>query len=718
MNKPHMRFVGSILCAWLVGAAVSACGARVASAAATEGQPILTQDAIWAAAPAGKVSSFGRYAGYSKPGYTQAVRQSVYVTVRDGTRLAVDVYRPAVNGQAVAKKAPAVMEATRYWRATQLPIGRVATNWFGTLAPGQNLIDLQYGPEWSTTLLSHGYVVVVADSRGTGASFGLNPGPLTRTEARDNHDLIEWISRQSWSSGKVGMGGRSYTGTNQVVTLLEPSPHLKAVFPSVPNFELFKVAVNGGVVRKGGILSMYNRLVKLGTASDPNMALPQPVDEDRDGLLRAQARAEQGEASFSGYTTFLQTPAYDRVANELGLKTLPDRVRVLGWNKELLPRIASRPDLQRELLMAGHFRNEANSFDFSSPGMEKSISPASHLKEINSSGVPAYYWSGWRDTYPTDALLFYANTDSPTKLTMGPWSHNPSNQRGELMEEEHYRLFAIEMLRWFDYWLKGIDNGIMQEPAIHYAVMEGERKWEWFAARQWPVVPATPVDMYFQQGRSGSVASINDGLLTAAKPAQAEAFDTFVVDYTATSGTKTRFHDSTGGGPLNYPDLSFNDSKGLTYTTEPLEKDLVVLGNVIVTLHAKSTAPDGEFSLYLEDVDASGYSRFLADGYIRALNRTLGQAFYDNLGLPWPTDARADAEKLPPLSAGMTEIRFALESVGARLKAGHRLRITIQGADADGTLTVPVVPSPKVTIGRSAAFSSRITVPVLNVRDR
>lgn len=704
-----LHVAASLVTAVAVSAGVSAEVAAAGSA------PVLTQDAIWSAPPAARVtvSAFGRYAGYSKASYTRAIRSSQYVTVRDGTRLAVDVYRPAANGKAAGGRYPVVMEATRYWRAAQAPDGRITTTWFGSLAPGQKLVDLQYGPEWSTTLVKHGYVIVVADTRGTGASFGRNPGVLTRTEAHDLHDLVEWIAAQTWSNGKVGLAGRSYTGTNQITALVDPSPHLKAIFPCVPNFDLFKIAVNGGVMRKGGILSMYRQLVTLGTASNPHSLLPAPVDEDLDGSLRAKARAGAGENSYAGYTTFLHTPAYNLIARELGIKTLAERVRIFGSNSELLPLIASRRDLQRALMANGYFRNEPDSFDFSSPGMEKPIDPAANLNEINRSGVPTYYWSGWRDPYPTDALLFYANTLAPKKLAIGPWSHDPANQRGELREEEDLRLRAIEMLRWFDYWLKGIDNGIMSEPPIHYAMVEDQYKWEWRAARAWPPAGVTPMVLYFQSGRAGSAGSVNDGLLSTTAPTQVNASDSFVVDYTATTGTQSRFYDSTGGGPLFYPDLSSNDAKGLTYTTAPLQQDLSVVGNVIVTLQATSTAADGEFDVYLEDVDPRGQSIFLSDGYMRALNRTLGPAFYDDLGLPWPTDARADAAKVPPLSAGITQIRFALEAVGARLKAGHRLRVTIQGADADNTLTVPLVPPPKVTIARSPAHASRITVPVL-----
>jgi hypothetical protein len=660
-----------------------------------------------------KISAFGQYEGYSTVTYPQYTRSSIYVPVRDGTKIALDIYRPTVNGKPVSGRLPAVFEFTRYWRAKHLPDGRIRTPYFGYLAPGQSVAALPTAPNWAVNLVQHGYVLVVGDNRGTGSSFGKNPGVLTRTEATDTHDLIEWIAAQPWSTGKVGMVGTSYTGSNQITGLTEPAPHLVAIFPAVANFELYKIAVNAGVFRKGGILSMYNTLVALGTAKQEDAPLPPPVDADPKNEMRDKARSEQGEGSFSGYTAFLNSPALDHVAAELGLNSVQDRIRVLASNSALIPEIASRPDLQRELMKSGYYRNETDSFDFSAPGGEKSISPASSFDRINRPNVPAYIWSGWRDLYPGDAFLFFANITSPRKLTVGPWAHYPDNKRGDLREEEAIRLRAIETLRWFDYWLKGIDNGIMKEPRINYAVVESRYKWDWQSTNDWPLHQAQSRAMYFQDGRADSVRSENDGLLSDMAPTVAEASDSFYVDYTATTGTKTRFHDTTGGGPLFYPDLAENDAKGLTYTTAPLKQDLVVAGHPIVTLFATSTAPDGEFDAYLEDVDQFGFSTFLADGYMRALNRTTGKPFYDNLGLPWPTDARTDAEGLPALSAGIAKIEFDLSPIGARFKAGHRLRLTIQGADADSTLTFPVVPPPKVTIERNPLYPSRITLPVL-----
>jgi predicted acyl esterase len=659
-----------------------------------------------------KVSAFGQYDGYSPLTYKQFSRSSIYVPVRDGTRLAIDIYRPAVGGQPVNGKLPTVFEFTRYWRAKALADGRIKTPYFGYLEPSQTGGALPAAPNWAVNLVQHGYVVVVGDNRGTGSSFGASPGPLTATEAKDEHDLIEWMATQPWCDGKIGLTGDSYTGTNEYIALTQRSPHLKAIFPAVSNFELYATAVSGGVFRKGGILSMYNTLVRLGTASQTELQLPPPVDADPTHVLRDKALAGHAKEGFSGYTAFLYSPVLDHVAAELGLKTVEDRIRVLASTSALIPEIADRPDLQRELMSVGYFRG-AGSFDFSAPGGEKSISPSSIFDAINRSGVPVYAWSGWRDVAPADGFLFFSNVKTPKKLAVGPWSHYPANKRGDLREEEAIRVRAVEELRWFDYWLKGIDNGIMKEPRINYAVVEGPTTWQWRSANTWPVPEAVNTEMYFQDGRSGSVRSVNDGLLSTTPPAILGAVDSFFVDYKATTGTLTRFHDTTGGGPLFYPDLAQNDAKGLTYTTSPLQHDLTVAGFPIVTLYTTSTAPDAEFSVYLEDIDSYGFSTFLQDGYIRALNRTLGTAPYDNMGQPWATNAKADAERVTPLSQGITTIRFPLQPVAARFKEGHRIRVTIQGADADSNLTFPAVPPPKITIARNPMFPSRITLPVL-----
>lgn len=682
-------------------------GCQMAGPGEAERQP--------AALAAKRVSAFGRYEGYSQPLYDEFVRSSIYVPVGDGTKIALDIYRPAIDGRPVEARMPAVFEFTRYWRARALPDGRISNGHFGMLEPGRSTGSVRDNPDYGAKLVEHGYVVIVGDNRGTGSSFGHSLAPLTLTEAQDAYDLIEWIAAQPWSNGNVGRIGSSITGTNQLISLARPSTHLKAIFPGMGNFEHYRIATIGGVSRKGGILKIYDYLKNLGTAASQDAPLPASVDADPRGEMRASARSGQGESSFAGYVSFLKSsPVLDEVAAELGLKSIDDRVRVLAWNDKLIPAIAARPDLQRKLMSVGLYRDDRGLDGSAAPG-EQSLSAADILPAIRAAAVPTYIWSGWGDPYPGDAFLLFANLAGVRKVAIGPWSHGP-NEKDDAREEEGIRLRAIETVRWFDYWLKGIDNGITKELPINYAVVDDPEHWEWRSATGWPLPQADNVDFYFGEGRAGSVSSTNDGSLSSQRPPQDDAADTYTVDYTATTGNRTRLFDTTGGGPLFYPDLTANDRKGLTYTTAPLEKDLIVIGHPVITIYATANVPDAEFSIYLEEIDANGWSRFVTDGYIRALHRTLGKPPYDYLGLPWLSSLRADGLAVAPLSAGLAELTFDLQPIANRFDAGHRLRVTIQGADADNNWTFPAVPAASVTVARSVSHPSRISLPLLRAQ--
>src|SRR5918912_4294797 len=146
------------------------------------------------------VSRPGDYAGYSRPVYGEWVRASEYITVRDGTKLAADIFRPARHGQPVDDPLPVVWTYDRYHRAD--------------LKKGQLYTQLEQEP-WLTTVLKHGYVIGVIDVRGTGASFGVWREPFTEKEAEDGYDITEWFAAQPWCNKRVGMYGRSYLGITQ-----------------------------------------------------------------------------------------------------------------------------------------------------------------------------------------------------------------------------------------------------------------------------------------------------------------------------------------------------------------------------------------------------------------------------------------------------------------------------------------------------------------------
>src|SRR5512138_363136 len=144
-----------------------------------------------------KVSRPGVYTGYSEARYDGWVKSSQYVTVKDGTRLAVDIFRPAQNGAVAPGRFPVIWTHTPYRRASLRPDGKPAS-----ALDSWGLIDL----------VKYGYVLAAVDTRGRGASFGARRGFQDRTEAQDAYDMTEWFAAQPWSDGNIGVMGCSYMG--------------------------------------------------------------------------------------------------------------------------------------------------------------------------------------------------------------------------------------------------------------------------------------------------------------------------------------------------------------------------------------------------------------------------------------------------------------------------------------------------------------------------
>jgi putative CocE/NonD family hydrolase len=326
--------------------------------------------------------------------------------------------------------------------------------------------------------------------------------------------------------------------------------------------------------------------------------------------------------------------------------------------------------------------------------------PASYVREIKSSGIVVYHWVGWYDTYPLDALLWYSNLTNPQKIVIGPWTHGGSGFLG--LAEEH--------LRWYDYWLKGIDNGIMQEAPIYYYTMGAEAKRGWHSAWQWPLPNEKPTNYYFNGENSGSVKSINDGTLSQTLPTTTVGIDDYGVDYSTTTGTATRWTEGSGGKLAAYPDMTSNDEKGLTYTSSPFTSEVEVTGHPIVHLWVTSTARDGDFFVYLEDVNQKGYSQYITEGTLRASHRAVSTAPYDNLGLPYH---RSYAEDIADLPDQPTELIFDLLPTSYVFDVGHRMRVTITCADKDNALTPELNPPPTIHLYREANHTSYIVLPII-----
>jgi len=376
-------------------------------------------------------------------------------------------------------------------------------------------------------LVKHGYVVVAVDVRGGGASYGRYIKVFSEEETRDAYEITEWLAAQPWCDGNIGMYGGSYLGITQFMAASQAPPHLKAIFPHVAAFDLFMLVREGGIYREG-FINLWGGLTRQLDVDVPAA----PVDEDPEGVMLKEAMAQHQDN-------------WDVIVEARKIKFRDDPL----WNTEYMV-----------------------------------VTPSTHIEAINESGIPVYIWGGWFDIYARDAFQWFVNLKTPKKLAVGAWPHDYWK---EAIHEERGRLNRLEQLRWFDYWLKGIDNGIMEEPSINFAVLHNPEKWSWHQASHWPLPESEAVAYCFLEGKSGSVESVNDGILSVEAPAEEEGYDVYVVDYTATSGEATRWHNGAGVA-MNYPDLTENDRKGLTFTTLPLDEEMTVIGHPVVTLYVTS----------------------------------------------------------------------------------------------------------------------------------
>ncbi len=212
-------------------------------------------------------------------GYADYQRHSLYVPVRDGTQLAMNIYRPAEDGRAVDEAMPVIFVFTPYRARYYDDDGNIEETALGDRLALRSLIRA-------------GYVVAVADVRGKGASFGTRLGFQGHTEAQDGHDLVEWLAHQPFSTGDVGMIGCSYLGGTALHTAASAPPSLRAIFAGASDWDKYDF------VRRGGITAQFN------TRPDEPLSVDLasvPVDADTDGSMLARAVAQHADnTSMSG----------------------------------------------------------------------------------------------------------------------------------------------------------------------------------------------------------------------------------------------------------------------------------------------------------------------------------------------------------------------------------------------------------------------------------
>jgi putative CocE/NonD family hydrolase len=585
----------------------------------------------------------------------QLRNQALHIEMRDGVRIAIDVWLP--DTVRAGARVPTLMRMTRYWRAMDV-----------AGADEDVARSSDYGR--AEMVNGAGYAYVTVDARGTGASFGTRAYETTQDEVKDYGEIADWIAGQSWSNGRVGSFGVSYEGTTAEMIAVNGRPSVRAVAPLYPDFNAYDhLAYPGNVFLEfftdawGHAVLMMDQNDICGLQGAEGEACDQlklqvrgvnPVDADVDGSLLEAAVAEHA----------------------------------------LNVRVA---DAARSV----EFRDDA--FGPGPANVGELSAPGYHLEELAVSGVAYFTRVGWLDGATVNGALSRFNSlPNRQRVVIGALSHGgghdadpfrPIDASPDPSTEEQ----SANLIAFFNTFLKE-DGSETMESEVHYVTLGSG---EWHTTTSWPPEGFDDTVFYFAP----------DGRLSRTEPG-AGGVDEYAVDFTTTTGRTTRWHTQMGGGDVVYGDRAEADEKLLTYTSDPLPRDAEITGHPLVTLYVRSTATDGALFVYLEDVAPDGRVTYITEGQLRAISRKIAdrEPPYHHYG-PYRTFKREDAVELVP--GEVAELSFDLWAISALIREGHRIRVAIAGADDGIFARYPRDGSvPVITVERTAEHPSRIVLPM------
>ena len=577
----------------------------------------------------------------------QVIREpSVMVPMRDGVHLATDVVRPDAPG-----RFPVIINRGPYGKNSYLDNPNHSI-WF---------------------FPRNGYVLLSQDVRGRFESEG-EYNPLFQ-EANDGYDTVEWAARQPWSNGRVATTGQSYLGATQY-TLAGGHPlppHLQTLMPvsASSDFHQSWVYHTGGVMEWGwtvpyAILKGRNTLARAG----------------REDLIARMDEYVIEPGNFG-------QPLSDQWYRHLPLRDWIDRL------KEAAP-----------------YFHEYFDEELDGPYWW----PINMMRQASNVTVPMYHITAWYDIFMEGAINAFQAIQQHggselarrnQKLLIGPWAHlRPFTQptTGGAGDIDFGAAAAVElhedMLRWYDYWLKDIETGIMDDAPVRIFVM-GDNRWR--DEQEWPL-SRTHYTRWYLHSAGGANTGAGDGTLSTVPPEANEPQDQFIYDPADPAPTL-------GGNTLIIDYGVFDQSPAenrpdvLVYTSDPLPSDLELTGPISVTLYAATTAADTDFTAKLVDVRPDGYTHNVQDGIVRARYRT------------------SVREPSPIIPGRVYQYAIDLWATSHVVKAGHRVRVDISSSNfprfdrnpntgaalgADARLETA-----RQTVHHSAQYPSHITLPMI-----
>ena len=625
---------------------------------------------LWGAPLAAQVATTPDPSRMPPPGWVSSPKQfdaikvstDLLIPTRDGKRMATDLYRPARNGVPVADRFPVLLNRTPYNKTS--------------------LADL------AVFFAERGYVVALQDTRGRYKSEGTF-SKVQPIDATDGYDVIEWLAKQPYSNGKVGMWGTSFAAHMEAGAAQYNPPSLKSL-----------------VLNMGGMANGW------------------------DHGVRYRGTYEMGRQLTWAWSQLLADARTDDVKALLTREKAEDWYRVQPMRRGLNP-------LSVNTQYEGWYFDFFEHADYDAFWKDPMLAWDEHYPQT--ADIPMLQVGGWYDIFLAGTVKNFTELrrlkTSPQYLLVGPWKHGGNNlpYAGDVAFGDSAAIpdFLTDFhVRWFDTHLKGVPGATEAMAPVRLFVMgtgDGRKDKNgrlmhggyWRNATTWPLAGTKLVPYYFH----------GDGSLSPRKPART----------TATASTSYTFDPRHpvptigGGASARLKDGAFNQREDprfppsqapwlplrsrpdvVVFQTEPLTEDVTVIGPITVTLFASATTVDADFTAKLVDVYPSssdwpgGFDMNLTDAIVRGRYRA----------------TRDHAVLLTPRTVyEFTITPFPTANV---FKKGHRIRVDISSSNFPRFDVNPNTGEPlgrnrrmvttDITIQHNLRYPSHIVLPLAPAR--
>ncbi len=585
-------------------------------------------------------------------------RHEIMVPMRDGVRLATDIYVPEGADLDTCTPRPVILERTPYGKRQLYRTERTRED--ETPMPREDIAA------WFTR---HGYIVVYQDCRGRFASEGdftkyLGEGP-------DGYDTMAWLVAQPFCNGRIGTMGLSYAAHTQSAAACLDPPGLRCMLLDSGGFSN---AFQGGI-RQGGALEL-----KQATWAIKHARLSRTAQDNPD--IAAALDAEDIHAWFKP-----ERMPWKR--GESPIRWVPEYEDYLFQQWEH----AEFDDYWKQvgLFAAGYYREYAN--------------------------VPMLHMSSWYDAYARTATENFTGLAShgkgPLQLVLGPWLHGHRSDTfsgdvdfgSQATLDDNLAANYLEFRRlWFDRWLMEVDNEVADQAAVRYFLMGGgsgrrnpegrlEHGGGWCEAGEWPPAGVRHIPYFLG----------DDGHLHARARPQGAPSLSFIHDpldpVPSVGGTVTSGAPIMEGGGF---DQTILDSRKdiLMFVSDPLEEDMELTGSLVAELWVASDAVDTDITVKLidwyppSDDYPRGYALNITDGILRLRYR--------------------DSWEHPSMLTPGEPVKIRVEPFPSSnlFKTGHRIRIDIASSKYPHFDLNPLMQKSRNTILMDADHPSRVLLPV------